>query len=246
MVMRRRRRDAESADGSVEAAQVGHEVGKKQADLKGECACVACEGEDSKESLDLGGFIAQCEKTIPFATFEQVSATRRWAYFADPLIRRGYRLCARKRDVIFGLFSFHNETVNIWSHLLGVILFATLAIATLITTASVGSTGSIVPAAANANATGFDDVWANSNSRMFFPAPLSIISSLNLEERMDFVRSSFDELRKSYGPVLLPAVLVPYRLTAAEALDEAKVRFAANVRDMRDRVAAARTRQWTR
>ena len=67
-------------------------------------------------------------ETHPWKTFEfeQVAASARFAYLADPLMRKGYSIQKRRRDVVLSLFAWHNETVNVWSHLLGGILFVVL------------------------------------------------------------------------------------------------------------------------
>lgn len=41
--------------------------------------------------------------------------------FHSPYIEYGYRTAKRKREAFFSAFSFHNETMNIWSHLIGFI-----------------------------------------------------------------------------------------------------------------------------
>jgi len=69
-----------------------------------------------------------CHHTHPWKTFdfEQVRSSARFAYLADPYMRRGYSIQKRRRDVFLSLFACHNETVNVWSHLLGGILFVVL------------------------------------------------------------------------------------------------------------------------
>mmetsp|Transcript_14270 Transcript_14270/g.22546 ORF Transcript_14270/g.22546 Transcript_14270/m.22546 type:complete len:482 (-) Transcript_14270:98-1543(-) len=58
--------------------------------------------------------------------FHQVRESKRWNYFADPLILRGYRVSSRKREVLWSLFELHNETLNVWVHLIGAIVFVSL------------------------------------------------------------------------------------------------------------------------
>jgi channel protein (hemolysin III family) len=69
-----------------------------------------------------------CHHTHPWKTFdfEQVRNSARFAYLADPLMKTGYSIQKRRRDVVLSLFAFHNETINVWSHLLGGILFIVL------------------------------------------------------------------------------------------------------------------------
>ena len=45
----------------------------------------------------------------------------------NPYIRSGYRVDWSPKDCILSLFKVHNETLNIWTHLLGFILFVTYA-----------------------------------------------------------------------------------------------------------------------
>jgi adiponectin receptor len=73
--------------------------------------------------------VAECtHHTHPWKTFdfEQVSTSTRFAYLADPLMKRGYSIQKRRRDVCLSLFAWHNETINVWTHLLGGILFCVL------------------------------------------------------------------------------------------------------------------------
>jgi hypothetical protein len=46
----------------------------------------------------------------------------------NEFIRRGYRIGYEKsiRKILRSLFQMHNETWNVWSHLLGMIFFASL------------------------------------------------------------------------------------------------------------------------
>jgi len=67
-------------------------------------------------------------KTAPWRTFdyETVAKSKRFNYLADPLMRRGYSLQHSHKDVFLSLFAVHNESMNIWSHLLGGLFFAFL------------------------------------------------------------------------------------------------------------------------
>ncbi|GAA0148916.1 G-protein coupled receptor [Lithospermum erythrorhizon] len=47
-------------------------------------------------------------------------------------IRDYYRCEWPLRDLLFSIFSWHNETLNIWTHLVGFIIFATLTAVSLI------------------------------------------------------------------------------------------------------------------
>ncbi|KAH9257830.1 hypothetical protein BASA81_003849 [Batrachochytrium salamandrivorans] len=66
--------------------------------------------------------------THPWKTFnfDQVNNSKRFNYLADPLLVRGYSIQKRRRDVLLSLFAWHNETINVWSHLIGGILFVFL------------------------------------------------------------------------------------------------------------------------
>ena len=47
----------------------------------------------------------------------------------DDFLIHGYRINHHKTiDILKSLFSMHNETLNIWSHLIGVIVFISLAV----------------------------------------------------------------------------------------------------------------------
>ncbi|ABP00856.1 predicted protein, partial [Ostreococcus lucimarinus CCE9901] len=48
----------------------------------------------------------------------------------NPYVRSGYRVGARWLGATRSIFMLHNETVNIWSHLLGVLMFAALIVQT--------------------------------------------------------------------------------------------------------------------
>ncbi len=53
----------------------------------------------------------------------------RWSYMVSegsPHIRRGYRLGLSFSQCIRSMFQLHNETINVWSHLAGAILFVCL------------------------------------------------------------------------------------------------------------------------
>lgn len=56
-------------------------------------------------------------------SYEEVARSKQFAYLADPLMRRGYSLQTSAKHAWLSLFAIHNETVNVWSHLLGGLLF---------------------------------------------------------------------------------------------------------------------------
>jgi adiponectin receptor len=55
-----------------------------------------------------------------------------WMVF-NPYVRGGYRVGARWLGATRSIFMVHNETVNIWSHLIGFVLFAMLLVRTFFT-----------------------------------------------------------------------------------------------------------------
>ncbi|CAI5742303.1 unnamed protein product [Hyaloperonospora brassicae] len=59
-------------------------------------------------------------------TFERLHAEG-FAYLADnSYIRSGYRLHYSARDCFLSLFELHNETLNVWTHVMGSFIFAVL------------------------------------------------------------------------------------------------------------------------
>ncbi|TDH72396.1 hypothetical protein CCR75_002756 [Bremia lactucae] len=59
-------------------------------------------------------------------TFERLHAEG-FAYLADnSYIRSGYRLHYSARDCFLSLFELHNETLNVWTHMVGSFIFLTL------------------------------------------------------------------------------------------------------------------------
>jgi len=74
-----------------------------------------------------------------------------WAYMNDEgtsRIYKGYRLGLSFWQCIFSMFQIHNETVNIWSHVCGCLLFAFLCVSLLSSPALIGSHGVRRPAMA--------------------------------------------------------------------------------------------------
>lgn len=59
-------------------------------------------------------------------THREVSS--RWPHLVNQFTLRGYRSDASFLGVARSLFELHNETVNIWTHLAGTLLFAALAL----------------------------------------------------------------------------------------------------------------------
>lgn len=48
-------------------------------------------------------------------------------YLKDNYITKGYRInFTKKKDVLKSLFMWHNELVNIWTHLIGAIIIISL------------------------------------------------------------------------------------------------------------------------
>jgi channel protein (hemolysin III family) len=78
-------------------------------------SCTTCTINNENNEPDTSAF-----KTF---NFQEVVRSQRFSYLADPLLLRGYSLQRNPKDVILSLFACHNETVNIWSHLLGGVLF---------------------------------------------------------------------------------------------------------------------------
>ena len=69
------------------------------------------EGEENKEKK--GKFVGNC-KECP-----------EWM-FVNEHIEEGYRVGYGYKDLFFSIFQLHNETANIWTHLLGAVLFVYL------------------------------------------------------------------------------------------------------------------------
>lgn len=53
----------------------------------------------------------------------------------NEFIRRGYRIGYNRsiKSIFLSLFEMHNETINVWSHMLGMFFFASLIFYTLYT-----------------------------------------------------------------------------------------------------------------
>lgn len=64
----------------------------------------------------------------------------------NEFIRRGYRIGYNKSvGAIFrSLFEMHNETINVWSHMLGMVFFASMIFYTLYTVSGLQDVGSFV------------------------------------------------------------------------------------------------------
>jgi adiponectin receptor len=49
------------------------------------------------------------------------------SYLKDQYIKKGYRInFSSKKDVVKSLFMWHNELINIWTHLIGAIIIISL------------------------------------------------------------------------------------------------------------------------
>lgn len=59
-------------------------------------------------------------------SYDKIKDSKRWKYLADPLIHRGYHVTTKPIGIFYGLFEFHNESINIWLHLFGCMYFASL------------------------------------------------------------------------------------------------------------------------
>jgi len=64
----------------------------------------------------------------------------------NEFIRRGYRIGYTRsiKSILRSLFEFHNESVNVWSHLLGMIFFSSMIFYTLYQIANFKDVGSFV------------------------------------------------------------------------------------------------------
>ncbi|CAH0489940.1 unnamed protein product [Peronospora farinosa] len=66
------------------------------------------------------------ETEVKLHTFERLHAEG-FAYLADnSYIRSGYRLHYSTRDCFLSLFELHNETLNVWTHIVGSFIFLML------------------------------------------------------------------------------------------------------------------------
>ncbi|CAH0519887.1 unnamed protein product [Peronospora belbahrii] len=66
------------------------------------------------------------ESVVKLHTFERLHAEG-FAYLADnSYIRSGYRLHYSVRDCFLSLFELHNETLNVWTHMVGSFIFLML------------------------------------------------------------------------------------------------------------------------
>ncbi|CAI5742709.1 unnamed protein product [Peronospora destructor] len=66
------------------------------------------------------------EAAVKLHTFERLHAEG-FAYLADnSYIRSGYRLHYSARDCFLSLFELHNETLNVWTHIVGSFIFLML------------------------------------------------------------------------------------------------------------------------
>ena len=90
--------------------------------------------------------------------YEHVLRTERWSYLADEHIKTGYSLPRSPVDIVLGLFHLHNETLNVWLHLAGGIVFLFLLVS-WVGHDSVGA-GSITTAARDGVCAAHDDACA--------------------------------------------------------------------------------------
>jgi adiponectin receptor len=113
---------SEILDGGWTIAQEGY--GKARGKAKG----VVDEGlekarrakETLKESIDNAITMARDQRLI---TYEDLPHPWR----VNPYITRGYRFSENKIDCIKSAFNFSNETVNIWSHAIGLVIVLSIA-----------------------------------------------------------------------------------------------------------------------
>lgn len=61
-------------------------------------------------------------------------------------IKSGYRIGYTRsfRSILYSLFQFHNESVNVWSHLLGMLFFASMIFYSIYTISNMRDAGSFV------------------------------------------------------------------------------------------------------
>lgn len=115
---------AEAAVKYFESTTIGHEI----ADL------------DLKEKLARGvEYVEQLVEHSKFAHGVHTALSRAsnklltydelpFDWQENPYIRDGYRFSGSLKDCAFSIFRMHNETMNIWSHLLGIGLFVGLGL----------------------------------------------------------------------------------------------------------------------
>jgi adiponectin receptor len=74
-------------------------------------------------------------------TFERLHQEG-FAYLADnSYIRSGYRLNYSVRDCFLSLFELHNETLNVWTHIIGSIIFVSLMVYLTLSSSALGRAG---------------------------------------------------------------------------------------------------------
>eukprot|EP00500_Bicosoecida_sp_ms1_P014001 CAMPEP_0203818566 /NCGR_PEP_ID=MMETSP0115-20131106/32019_1 /ASSEMBLY_ACC=CAM_ASM_000227 /TAXON_ID=33651 /ORGANISM="Bicosoecid sp, Strain ms1" /LENGTH=135 /DNA_ID=CAMNT_0050727531 /DNA_START=173 /DNA_END=577 /DNA_ORIENTATION=- len=102
------------------SAGVAREVGE---------AASAAQAETTAAEVDTAHVTKPLPEDVPTrtATFQQIAAHPKLSYAADNAFIVGrYRTWYSLRSCLVSLFEIHNETVNVWSHLIGVILFSFL------------------------------------------------------------------------------------------------------------------------
>jgi len=152
-------------------------------------------------------------------TLHHVRSSPRWDYFADPYILRGYRLCTSKFDVLRGIFKIHNESVNVWSHLAGALIFVFLLLFTLCYGFGLRDGGHAVAPSINVTL-----------------PPLQAMAS-SLVSELDVKSCAFEEYEKTESTQSLFPLFVP---SLDAAFDAAKARFSNAAESMRARIADAR------
>ena len=70
----------------------------------------------------------ECESQPASVRVRREHLSGRWSFMGDnPYIHGGYRVgLGSWRSALWSLFQMHNETMNVWTHLVGAVLFASL------------------------------------------------------------------------------------------------------------------------
>lgn len=76
--------------------------------------------------------VSAVQSTSSLVDFAELKQHPKWSFLADNAdVHTGYRIGMSFKDALSSLFTLHNETFNVWSHLLGTAMFVALLLSFL-------------------------------------------------------------------------------------------------------------------
>lgn len=116
-----------AGDGAVDSPALSSRLGMAASEAKLQQLAGQLRQRSSPCKRRRGGTEEEPRVPTKVATFGDLAKHPAWAYAADnDFIIGGYRKWYDLRGCVASLFELHNETVNVWSHLLGTALFLLL------------------------------------------------------------------------------------------------------------------------